>query len=368
MPGEEPVSSHHAPRDGPGDPVPGEEPVSSHHAPRDGVGDPAPAELAAALAGPIPATLELFRRHPLARWVESQFGIEPEEGGRLRRRVPQTLAAAAQRLAESTATEQGACAERLREVLNRGGELRAQRRWAGVCVQAAPVHRAGTGALRHPRAGRRRAFSLEGQIVAEGGRIFVPVKFCRQCGQDYYHALRADSRFLPHPVGIEGDPDSQAGHLMLAPAENDWNVGRVPAEWLDRRGRLTSTWRDRVPTPVWVAPDGTYESQPREGAAKMWWQASPFALCLNCGEYYTRREREFGKLATLSSEARSSATTVLATSLLRHCRAPAPRATSCFRLPIIARMPRCKRATSTTSSTCRCFARRFTRPLYATAS
>ena len=30
------------------------------------------------------------------------------------------------------------------------------------------------------------------------------------------------------------------------------------------------------------------------------------------------REREFGKLASLSSEARSSATTVLATSLLRH--------------------------------------------------
>ncbi len=54
----------------------------------------------------------------------------------------------------------------------------------------------------------------------------------------------------------------------------------------------------------------------------MWWQAAPYALCLNCGEYYTRREREFGTLATLSSEARSSATTVLATSLLRHARAP----------------------------------------------
>src|SRR5262245_41272004 len=50
----------------------------------------------------------------------------------------------------------------------------------------------------------------------------------------------------------------------------------------------------------------------------MWWQAAPFSLCLNCGEFYTAREREFGKLASLSSEARSSATTVLATALLRH--------------------------------------------------
>ena len=58
--------------------------------------------------------------------------------------------------------------------------------------------------------------------------------------------------------------------------------------------------------------------QPRQGTVKMWWQAAPFSLCLTCGEFYTAREREFGKLASLSSEARSSATTVLATALLRH--------------------------------------------------
>lgn len=50
----------------------------------------------------------------------------------------------------------------------------------------------------------------------------------------------------------------------------------------------------------------------------MWWQPAPFALCLSCGEFYHRREQEFRKLASLSSEARTSATTVLATSLLRH--------------------------------------------------
>jgi len=50
----------------------------------------------------------------------------------------------------------------------------------------------------------------------------------------------------------------------------------------------------------------------------MWWQRAPFSLCLTCGEFYTAREREFGKLSSLSSEARSSATTVLASALLRH--------------------------------------------------
>ena len=165
----------------------------------------------------------------------------------------------------------------------------------------------------------RREFSLEGQVQAGGGRIFVPIKFCRQCGQDYYHVLRTDTRFFPHPVGLDGGDDGQdPGYLMLAPVDNDWSEDRIPEEWYDRRGRLTQTWRDRVPDAVWVAPDGSYSSQSRSGAVKMWWQAAPLSLCLNCGEFYTGQVRDFAKLASLSSEARSSATTVLATSLLRH--------------------------------------------------
>jgi hypothetical protein len=165
----------------------------------------------------------------------------------------------------------------------------------------------------------QREFSLEGQVQAGGGRLFAPIKFCRQCGQDYYHVLQSDTRFLPYPVGTESaDDESHPGYLMLAPADNDWNEERIPEEWRDPRGRLRQTWRDRVPQALWVVPDGDYATQPRQGAVKMWWQAAPFSLCLTCGEFYTAREREFGKLASLSSEARSSATTVLATALLRH--------------------------------------------------
>jgi ATP-dependent helicase YprA (DUF1998 family) len=37
--------------------------------------------LAAAMTGPLPHQLEDFRNHPLARWVEREFGVEPEKGG-----------------------------------------------------------------------------------------------------------------------------------------------------------------------------------------------------------------------------------------------------------------------------------------------
>jgi Lhr-like helicase len=285
-------------------------------------GTPSSGELTAALASPVPAALEDFRRNAIARWAEFEFGIEPEEGGRLKRRVPRTLARAAASLAQDSGSDASACEDRLRDLLIRGGDLLRDDGGRAFAFKLHQFIGQGRALFATLESADRREFSLEGQVQAGGGRIFVPIKFCRQCGQDYYHVLRTDTRFLPHPVGLDGGDDNQdPGYLMLAPADNDWSEDRIPEEWYDRRGRLTQTWRDRVPDAVWVAPDGSYSSRSRSGAVKMWWQAAPLSLCLNCGEFYTGQVRDFAKLASLSSEARSSATTVLATSLLRHAAA-----------------------------------------------
>lgn len=283
-------------------------------------GAPSREELSASLTAPMPATLPDFRQHPMSRWAEGEFGVEPEDGGRLRRRVPRTLTDAANRLSEVTGATAENCRERLRELLTRGGDLLRDdggRAFAFKLHQFIGQGRAVYATL-EPAATRQ--FSLEGQAFAGPGRLFVPIKFCRQCGQDYYHVIRSrdGSRFLPHPIGTDTIEDgTQAGYLMLAPLENDWSEDRLPDEWRDRNGRLKQTWRGRVPQAVWVSPNGEFFTMPRDGAIKMWWQPAPFALCLNCGEFYTARELEFAKLASLSSEARTSATTVLATSLLR---------------------------------------------------
>jgi Lhr-like helicase len=277
-------------------------------------------ELAASLTATLPTALPDFRRHPLARWSEGEFGIEVEEGGRLRRRVPRTLTDAATRLTEATGAAPDVCRERLRELLTRGGELSRE---DGGRVFAFKLHQfigQGRAVYSTLEPAATRQFSLEGQAFAGPGRLFVPIKFCRQCGQDYYHVIRSQdgSAFRAHPVGMDTIEDgARVGYLMLAPLESDWSDDRVPDEWRDRNGRLKQSWRDRVPEAVWIAPNGDGFTMPRDGSIKLWWQLAPFSLCLNCGEFYSRRELEFSKLASLSSEARTSATTVIATSLLR---------------------------------------------------
>ena len=282
-------------------------------------GPPSREEAVAGLSFPILKELEAFRKHPLVRWLEYELGVESESGGRLMRRTPRSLPEVVPQFAEFTGAEKERCEERLRGVLALGGELVREDGNRALAFKLHQFISQGRALYATLERIATREFSIEGQLQAGRGRLFSPIKFCRRCGQDYYHVLRSEDRFLPHPAGFDSvDEEATAGYLMLAPAENDWNEELIPEEWRNSNGRLKATWRDRVPTPVCVSPDGTFASTPREGAAKMWWQRAPFSLCLNCGEFYTAREREFGKLASLSSEARSSATTVLATSLLRH--------------------------------------------------
>jgi Lhr-like helicase len=282
-------------------------------------GMPSPAELSEAVTAALPAAEEAFRRNALARWAEAEFGIEPQEGGGWKRRIPQTLTRAADHLAEASSLDRAVCEGRLRDLLSQAGDLPRADGGRAFSFKLHQFIGQGGTVFATLEAADRREFSIEGQLLAGGGRLFVPVKFCRQCGQDYYHALRDDGQFQPHPIGVDSEDDEvDPGYLMLAPRDNDWTEDRIPVEWYDARGRLKQTWRNRIPQAVWVSADGSFTAAERLSAVKMWWQRAPFSLCLTCGEFYTAREREFGKLSSLSSEARSSATTVLASALLRH--------------------------------------------------
>ncbi|MCS6991177.1 MAG: DEAD/DEAH box helicase, partial [Chitinophagales bacterium] len=280
-------------------------------------GMPATEELKAALTAALPETADDLRRHALARWIEWQLGIEQEEDGKIRRRTPRRLSEVARILSETTGHDTGDCQRRLQELLAISGSLRRDdggRAFAFKLHQFISQGRALYATL-EPEA--QREFSTSGQLQGSDKKLFLPIKFCRVCGQDYYHALKMDNQILPHPPTGEKDDSGTAGYLMIAPEDQDWSEDLIPEEWLDGRGHISSTWRDRVPTPMWVTPHGEAQEEPFEGAIKMWWQPEPFALCLNCGEFYTRHQQEFAKLTTLSSEGRSSATTILATSLLR---------------------------------------------------
>ncbi|MFT0814424.1 DEAD/DEAH box helicase [Synechococcus sp. OH20] len=279
---------------------------------------PSAAELKSALDSLPPADLATLRRHPLTRWLEYELGLEPTPDGGFRRRLPRELSEVAAQLAKQVDRDPQFCAESLRQFLAHASNLKDGNR--GVAFKLHQFISQGRTLYATLESREKRQFSLEGQMQAGEGKLFFPVKFCRQCGQDYYHVLKSGDRFVPYPLGeeVEESEEQQAGYLSLDPLEGEWSQEQIPEDWYTPEGRLKPHWRRRVPQAVWVRPDGSFSEVPQAGAQKLWWQPQPFSLCLACGEYYSGREREFAKLASLSSEGRSSATTILATSLLRH--------------------------------------------------
>ncbi len=289
-------------------------------------GLPSGRELGAALSTPLPDVEDDFLKHPLVRWVEYALGVVREEGGRLRRRIPRTLREAAEELAEKTGRKPGECLERLKEVLLRSLEIRSGE--GGGPVFQFKLHQffcQSPSLYATLEESGRRGFALEGLIPESGERRehYFPLRFCRKCGQEHYAVLKrlGENRFEPRHPGSEQEwEDGEEGYLT--PYEDDERSIEelIPAEWLDKKGNVRKSWRDRVPREVWVKPDGGFYRTATDGAVRMLWQSGGFWLCPACGEYYTARHGEFSKLVRLSSEGRSSATTVLAVSLLRHAR------------------------------------------------
>ncbi len=283
-------------------------------------GPPTDGELAVALQElPEGPSLEEYRRHPLSRWLEFALGIEPEDGG-YRRRIPRTLADAARELASVTGHDADMVNRLLQRWLAVGSRIVGPHGERALAFKLHQFIAQGRGLYASFEPPADRLLSTSGQLQAAEGRRLAPLKFCRRCGQEYYHVLLGEGQLLAHPVG-DIEPVTaglEPGYLLLESEDVRWSPAALPEEWLAPSGQPKPDFRDRVPRETWVRPDGSLAGGGGQGITTGWFQAEPFSLCLACGEWYSRREREFAKLASLSSEARSSATTILAISLLRH--------------------------------------------------
>ncbi|MCD6520501.1 MAG: DUF1998 domain-containing protein, partial [Anaerolineae bacterium] len=284
------------------------------------------AALRQALAGDPPTELsyEDFCRHPLVIWIERTFGLQ-EEDGHLRRRTPISLRQGAAKLAEITGQPLEHCQSYLTQVFSLGSRLRTP---TGEPAFAFKLHQfisqGGTvyATLEPPK---QRLLTLEGQFYAPSAegetRLLFPLLFCRECGQEYYPVYWDTKERRVTPIMGElfeeiEETSQHEGYLLVEDPEvpiwdetyEEW----LPDSWFreTKSGRrLKKDFAKHVPQRLWLRADGQ-EAQEGEGTPA-WFIPKPFLTCLNCGVAYTKREGEFRKLARLSSEGRSTATTLL---------------------------------------------------------
>ena len=282
---------------------------------------------------PASPTHDDLSKHPVAAWVERRLGLHKEENGKfVRLPQPLTVLRASEMLAKECGLEVSRCQEFLQDFLLAAYRCRDSK---GRSFFAFRLHQFISGAWNAYStldAPGDRYITLEGQQFKPGDRerpLFA-LSFCRQCGQEYFpvwttlEAKRPRS-FSPRDVAERSgeDEDVQFGYLMpdsageFDPSDLDRHF---PEEWLEFSSgepSLKGNFRKHHPISVMIDTHGEVAAD----GMKSWYVPGNFRFCLNpeCDAHYDAYARsDLGKLSGLSSEGRSSATTVLALSSLKH--------------------------------------------------
>ncbi|CAE6791912.1 hypothetical protein R69746_04772 [Paraburkholderia aspalathi] len=294
-------------------------------------------------------TDDALRSHPLAIWTETRLGITTTDANPAWHRAhPRTLDEAASELAAEAGRDADVCKDALRTLLllsslpeaDRTGNEAASHRSFFAFKLHQFISGAGHAFATLEPSGKR-SVTVEGQQYlpdAPDKRLYS-THFCRECGHEY-HPVRLVSDdgeriFLARDIDdappakaddepeIEGEsaPDQELfGFLTLDARDPEFTFfdrdEDYPEAWLDfdaaGNARVKSHYRRARARAVFVKPDG------KMGAgAKGWFIPGRFRFCLRCGTTHSTSARDRTRLASLSAEGRSSATTVLVSSALR---------------------------------------------------
>ena len=269
--------------------------------------------------------------HPLTAWVEHTLGLEERDGKLVRLSSPLSIHEASELLAADSGLEAERCRDYLAKFLLAAHRCRSER---GLGLFAFRLHQFISGAwnvystLEGPG---ERYLTLDGQQFKPGDRDrpLWSLCFCRTCGQEYVPVWaslsgREPRAFEPRELSNRSsdEEDVQYGYLMPDPAAtfDASDMDRYPEDWLEYTGgeaRMKRHFRARRPRGLRVDPKGFATA---DGLVAHYIPEA-FRFCLNpdCDARFDGTVRnEFAKLSGLSSEGRSSATTILALSALKH--------------------------------------------------
>lgn len=272
-----------------------------------------------------------LKQHPLAVWIELEIGLSDQL--RLSRRPPATIDEAANRLAGFANRSPQLCKKQIQNMLTVMSLPASQRGGIGErAFMAFKLHRFLSGAghvFSTLSDGSGRNVTLDGQQfdpLNQKNRLYSTF-FCRCCGQEYHPVkIAQDSEgdlILPRPIDetpIEGDGIlEEAGYLLPEPSEDfdfSGNIEDYPEEWIEeKKGELRLKREKRGFAARRLIVDSTGKVGTSGAAA--WFLPGKFRFCPTCKDQPAGQARETNKLAGLSGEGRSSATTLLVSSALR---------------------------------------------------
>lgn len=282
---------------------------------------------------------------PLAIWVETTLGIHRPDKKIWVRAEPQKLDDAAKELHKHTHCDIELCKTALMNLLIQASLPENDRCKSGndEVFFAFKLHQffAGIGSgfstLESPE---RRGFTTNEQVFVKnkaGQEVrLYPIYFCRECGHEYHPVTLAkndngDFVFLGRHLDDsetetpEGYEYISHGYLSPIPTDDEefdfdgTNTDSYPDVLCKiERGQRKLKNKNYEVNAWFVQPDGIASSKPTVETSKFWFVQDKFNFCIRCKDCPEPRARERNKLASLSVDGRSTATTIIVESTLNY--------------------------------------------------
>ena len=288
------------------------------------------AALRTRLTAQTPADWEQLKADPLAVWTEQHFGLHTDDEGKLARRPPSKLRDAGTKLHNETGVDEAMCRNNLQELLLAGSRARDRQ---GRSLFAFKLHQfIGKGdtvytTLEPPATRFLTTHYQRSAPNRPAGQPLFPLAFCRECGQDYLVVNLESGResFSPRIPNSDLVEHPDADGLLLV-TKDPWPDPRdpalldlVPEDWVvsGGSGQVLDTARtNKLPTSLRVDQFGTITD---DGMPVAFFERLEF--CPTCKTTYeSARQSQFSRVASLGTEGRASAVTVLSQSIIRALR------------------------------------------------
>jgi len=268
---------------------------------------------------------DAFAHDPLAIWVELTMGLElPDDTSSPRRAKPMKLSEAAKLLA----TEASVSTEQAREALE-SFLLAAQafQNEKGQKLFAFKLHQfiSGPGkVLCTLEPVGERFITLSAQRYAPGSNdtYLYPVYFCRECGQEYFPVMKKSSRWEPRAIDDPIPENAENVYGYFVPIGDDFyydgQIEDLPDSWLEQDGDtfiVKNSLKKYVPQRINVDKMGNEISQ---GGVECLYIPGKLRFCPKCGFEHEPYGKDSNRLASLSGEGRSTASTILTYLILQH--------------------------------------------------